>query len=125
MATNAEAAALKARRAAQKPADDPEARAPVTVGQGEPARRAELLFDPDEPRVLEASGSTFGIFSGEEIPGYTIAAEDAYETFTPPKCTTPTSRLRWSKGQHVPTGVYDKHMAAQNKPVKPADGAPV
>lgn len=121
MATNTEAAAVKARRAAQKPAADPEANAPVTVGQGEPARREKLLFHPDEPRVLEATGSTYGVFAGEDIPGYTRAEEDAYETFIPDRCTTPVTRLRWSKGQHVPTSVYDKYVAAQKEAAGPAE----
>lgn len=115
MATNTEAAELKARRAAQKPSDNPEAKAAVVVGQGEEARREKLLFHPDEPRVLEATGSTYGAFAGEDIPGYTRAAEDAFETFVPDRCTTPVTRLRWSKGQHVPTSVYDKHMAEQKE----------
>lgn len=120
MATNTEATALKARRAAQKPAPDPEANTPVTVGKGEPARREKLLFHPDEPRVLEATGATYGAFADKDIPGYTRATEDAYETFTPDRCTTPVTRLRWAKGQHVPTSVYDKHMAAQAAKAEPA-----
>lgn len=119
MATNAEAAALKARRAAQKPVNDPEANTPVTVGKNEPARREKLLFHPDEPRVLEATGATYGVFADEDIPGYTRAAEDAFETFIPDRCTTSVTRLRWSKGQHVPTSVYEAHLAKQ-KAAKPA-----
>lgn len=126
MATNAEAAALKARRATQKPSPaDPEESTAVALGKGEPVRREKLLFDPEEPRVLEATGSTYGAFAGEDIPGYTRAAEDAYETFVPDRCTTPITRMRWTKGQHVPTSVYEKHLAAQKAVVAPESAAEV
>jgi hypothetical protein len=119
MAINPEAAALKTKRAAARdnPAVD-ESKLPVTVGQGEPGRREKLLFSPEEPRVLEATGATYGVFSGEDIPGYTRAETDAYETFLPDRCTTPVTRMRWSKGQHVPTSVYRKYLAEQDAKVK-------
>lgn len=126
MATNPEAAALKTRRAAARDnaAPDPEAKTPVTVGKGELPRKEKLLFHPEEPRVLENSGATYGLLAGEDIPGYTRAAADAYETFTPDRCTTPVTRLRWSKGQHVPTSVYRKYLAEQEA-TKTAKAAPV
>jgi hypothetical protein len=124
MATNTEAAALKARRAAARTAGDGPPVTPVAVGKDEPARREKLLFHPDEPRaVAEATGSLYGTGAGEAMPGFTIAEVDAYETFTPDRCTTPVTRARWTKGQHVPTEVYEKHMAEQKAPERVADGA--
>lgn len=122
-ATNAEAAAVKAKRAAQKPAgDDPVASTPPVIGQDQPARREKLLLHPDEPRIVaESTGSLYGTRKDEEIPGFTIAPEDAFETFTPEHCTTPVTRMRWTKGQHVPTEVYQAHVAAQK--TEPQDKA--
>lgn len=119
MATNTEAAALKAKRAAARAAEntaDPATQAPPTVGQGQPARHEILLFSPEEPRIVaEATGSLYGTQAQEEIPGFTIAPEDAYETFTPDRCATPVTRMRWTKGQHVPTEVYERHVAAEKE----------
>lgn len=115
MAANSEAAAVKARRQAERATEANTApkMAPV-VGQDQPARHEKLLFSPDEPRmVAEATGSLYGTQRHEEIPGYTIAPADAYETFTPSGCKTPVTRMRWTKGQHVPTEVYNRHVAAQ------------
>lgn len=116
MATaNPEAAAVKAQRAAAKKNASavPVKSTPPVIGQDQPARRETLLLHPDEPRIVaEATGSLYGTQKHEEIPGFTIAPEDAFETFTPAKCTTPVTRMRWTKGQHVPTEVYEAHVAA-------------
>lgn len=115
MATNAEAAALKAKRAAARAgtSDDPGVKMPPAIGQGQPSRHEILLLSPEEPRIVaEATGSLYGTGAAEEMPGFTIAPEDAFETFVPDRCTTPVTRLRWTKGQHVPTEVYNAHVAA-------------
>jgi len=118
MPTNTEAAAVKARRAASRP-DQPGPVTPVAVGKGEPARRELLLLHPDEPRIVaESTGSLYGTQAGEEIPGYTIAPEDVFETFVPDRCTTAVTRMRWTKGQHVPTEVFKAHLAAQEAAAK-------
>lgn len=112
MAANTEAAALKAKRAANKSSGDEAPKTAVVVGRGESARTEKLLFHPDEPRIVaESTGSLYGVQAGEEIDSYTVAPEDAFETFVPDKCTTPVTRMRWAKGQHVPTEVYKAHLA--------------
>lgn len=128
MPANTEAAALKAKRAAARAAEnttDPATQAPPTVGQGQPARHEILLFSPEEPRIVaEATGSLYGTQADEEIPGFTIAPEDAFETFTPDRCTTAVTRMRWAKGQHVPTEVYEAHVAAEKaRAEKPAEAS--
>jgi hypothetical protein len=126
MATNTEAEAVKAKRAtARKNASTtPVGATPPVIGQDQPARREKLLLHPDEPRIVaEATGSLYGTQAGEEIPGFTIAPKDAFETFTPDRCTTPVTRMRWTKGQHVPTEVFEAHMAAQRQeePAQPEE----
>lgn len=116
MATNPDAAALKAKRAdtraAQAKADATPA-APPAIGQGRPARNELILFDPSTPLVVaQATGSLYGVEAGEQIEGFTIAPEDAFETFTPEHCTTPVSRTLWTKGQHVRNEDYEAYVAA-------------
>lgn len=140
MAANPEASTVKARRAAAREAGEavraaeipPLADRPVMVGE-DVARRFPTLGDPREPRmVAEAGGSLFGLNAGDTINGYVIAPEDAAEILYPRGCTTPTSRLLWAKGQHVPTEVYEKWVAAQTPApevlavpeVPPPPGAP-
>lgn len=110
---NPEAAAVKAKRAAGRTGETPPP-APAVVGKGENPRNEILLFHPEEPRIVaEATGSLYGTEAHQEIPGFTIAPEDAFETFIPDRCTTAVTRMRWTKGQHVPTEVYKAHVAAQ------------
>lgn len=120
MAGNPEADALKARRvgtrqAAKAAEAPPLADKPVVVGEPT-ARRYPTLGDPREPRmVAEASGAVFGVQPGEPINGYVVSPVSVWETIVPPGCTTGTSRLRWAAGQHVPTEVYRKWEAEQER----------
>lgn len=131
MVSNPEADALKARRKAvtaqveaEKTADlPPLADRPVMVGE-EISRRFPLLGDPREPRaVFESSGALFGVESGQEVAGYVIAPEAAYEVIIPAGCRTGTTRMRWAAGQHVPTEVYEAWREA-NPEVSTSPGAP-
>lgn len=126
MPANTEAAAVKAARRTQERANTPvpATQAPPVIGQGEPSRHEILLLHPEEPRIVaEATGSLYGTEAGQEIPGFTIAPEDAFETFIPHGCTTAVTRLRWTRGQHVPNEVYAAHVAGQKAPAGKADGA--
>lgn len=122
MATNTEAAALRAKRTTavvKAPAGPALANAPVIVGE-DASRRFPLLGDPLEPRaVAQASGARFE--AGPPAVGFTVAECDVYETITPAGCTTSVSRMRWTQGQHVPDEVYAAWKATQDAP----DGAPV
>lgn len=138
MATNTEAAALRARRKATTTKPDAKAPAPVTVGADEPARQYPLLGDPREPRVQVGTVSDGNQFSRPhplatqrdviEATGwamdradsddFVVAECDVYETILPKGCTTPTSRLRWAKGQHVPVEVYRAWEAERDAPAE-------
>lgn len=123
MATNTEAATLRAKRATaavKAPAGPALADAPVVVGE-DASRRFPLLGDPREPRsVAQASGARFE--AGPPAVGFTTAECDVYETITPAGCTTSVSRMRWTEGQHVPDEVYAA-WKAERQPVP--DGPPV
>lgn len=119
MATNTEAASIKARRttAATKPtAPDPTgnvtgATQAPGIGVGEPPRNYFMLGDPDEPRaVIEASGGPYGPILGTD---YVRAPEDAVENFAPKGCVTEVSRQLWCTGQHVPIEVFYKHYGKE------------
>jgi hypothetical protein len=150
MATNTEAQGVKARRAAARKAQPPppptEPVAGGTVGADDPARHYEALGDPREPRVqtgqigaefsrphplarprdvVEATGwamdrADIGVRDGE----FVIAESDAYEMVYPQGCVTPTSRLRWAKGQHVPVEIYRAWEREQAAALEAAPTAP-
>jgi hypothetical protein len=128
MATNAEAAAVRAKRATtaaavKAPAGPALADAPVVVGE-DVSRRFPLLGDPREPRaVAQASGARFE--AGPPAVGFTTAECDVYETITPAGCTTSVSRMRWTKGQHVPDEVYAVWKAGQESALEVVDPASV
>jgi hypothetical protein len=127
MASNTEAAAVRARRkAAEKAAPDAAPTTPVAVGAGESARQYPLLGDPREPRVqvgtipdghqfsrphplaaprdvAEATGWSMDRADSDD---FVVAECDVHEVIYPQGCATPTSRMRWAKGQHVPVEVY-------------------
>lgn len=137
MATNTEAAAVRNRRKATtktEPASPPTT--PVAVGAGEPARHFEALGDPREPRVQvgtmpnvpdghqfsrphplapgrEVAEATGWVQDRADRDDFVIAACDVHEIIYPKGCTTPTSRLRWAAGQHVPVEVYRAWEAEQ------------
>lgn len=127
MASNTEAAAIRARRrAAEKAAPATPPTAPVAVGTGEPARHYETLGDPREPRVQvgtvhdghqfsrphplgyprEVAEATGWSMDRADSDDFVVAECDVYEQITPKGCITPTSRMRWAAGQHVPVEVY-------------------
>lgn len=68
-----------------------------------------VLFASTPMAVAQSSGYTPDAVGTR----YTVAADDEYETVTPPGCTTPTSRLVWRKGHHVPTALYEQRMKAR------------
>lgn len=126
MASNTEAAAVRARRKAAATTEPTKAPAPVTVGADQPARHFEALGDPREPRVqvgtipdghqfsrphplatqrdvVEATGWAQDMAGSAD---YVVAECDAHEIIYPQGCITPTSRMRWAKGQHVPIEIY-------------------
>jgi hypothetical protein len=138
MASNTEAAAVRARRKAATKAEPDKTPAPVTVGVDQPARHYETLGDPREPRVqvgtipdghqfsrphplakqrdvVEASGWALDRADSDDF----VKAEcDVYEVIYPKGCITPTSRLRWAKGQHVPVEIYRAWEADRDKQVE-------
>lgn len=144
MATNTEASSVRARRKAAATANKTEKPAPVTVGADEPARVYSALGDPREPRVQagtvpdghqfsrphplarprEVAEATGWSMDRTDSDDFVIAECDVYEQITPKGCTTPTSRMRWAKGQHVPVEVYriwraDHAAALEAAPVAP------
>lgn len=145
MASNTEAAAVRTRRkAAEKAAPAGPPSTPVTVGAEEPARHYEALGDPREPRVQVGTipdGHQFSrdhpLATGRDVAeatgwvqdradrdDYVVAECDVYEQITPKGCTTPTSRMRWAKGQHVPVEVHRAWKARQAAELEAAPVAP-
>jgi hypothetical protein len=145
MATNTEAAAIQARRKAAAKAPPPAPpTTPVTVGAGEPARHYEALGDPREPRVQvgtisdgnhfsrphplaaprEVAEATGWSMDRADSDDFVVAECDVYETILPKGCTTPTSRMRWAKGQHVPVEVYRAWQAEHAATLEAAPVAP-
>lgn len=127
MAVNPEVDSLKAKRAATRDRSKAEASAaqpsmadkPVMIGEST-SRRFPLLGDPAEPRVVaEASGALFGVQPGEPVAGYRVATEDVFETIVPAGCRTGTSRMRWARGNHVPTEVYETWERERNAATTP------
>jgi hypothetical protein len=140
--TNTEAAAVKARRqaAAKKAAPDAAPTTPVAVGAGEPARHFEALGDPREPRVQvgtipdghqfsrphplghprEVAEATGWSMDRADTDDFVVAECDVHEVIYPQGCTTPTSRMRWAKGQHVPVEVYRAWEADRAAELEPA-----
>ncbi len=116
---NPDAEAIKSRRAAARTASTPtNVDIPVALGQGEPPRRHDALFDPAEPRALGVGGP---------VDGYVVVPEDVFETVTPRGCVTPTARLRWTKGQRVPVDAYrrweeQQQVASSPDTETPAEG---
>jgi hypothetical protein len=148
MPTNAEASAVKARRkaTAAKP-DEAAPSTPVAVGVDEPARHYPALGDPREPRVsageigaefsrphplatprdvAEATGWYQGGLAeaGVKTGDFVVAECDVYESILPKGCTTPTSRMRWAKGQHVPAEIYRAWEAERAAALEAAPVAP-
>ncbi|HET9144164.1 hypothetical protein [Actinophytocola sp.] len=144
MATNTEAAAVRARRKAAAKTDPDKPPAPVTVGADEPARRYEALGDPREPRVQvgtmpdvpdghqfsrphplarprEVAEATGWSMDRADSDDFVVAECDVYESILPKGCTTPTSRMRWAKGQHVPVEVYRAWEAERDAAVQAAE----
>jgi hypothetical protein len=126
MATNTEAAALRERRKAAAKTTPDKPPAPVTVGADQPARHFEALGDPREPRVQvgtivgghqfsrphplarprEVAEATGWSMDRADSDDFVVAECDAHEIIYPQGCITPTSRMRWAKGQHVPVEIY-------------------
>lgn len=146
MASNTEAASVRARRKANTAAKVEPAppTTPVAVGADEPARHYEALGDPREPRVQlgtvpdgqqfsrphplarprEVAEATGWSMDRADTDDFVIAECDVYESILPKGCTTPTSRMRWAKGQHVPVEVYRAWEADRTAALE-AEQAPV
>lgn len=146
MASNTEAASVRARRKANTAAKVEPAppTTPVAVGADEPARHYEALGDPREPRVQlgtvpdghqfsrphplarprEVAEATGWSMDRADTDDFVIAECDVYESILPKGCTTPTSRMRWAKGQHVPAEVY-RAWEADRAAALEAEQAPV
>lgn len=146
MATNTEAATVRARRKAATTQAEPDAppTTPVAVGADEPARHYEALGDPREPRVgigaipdghqfsrphplatpREVAEATGWVQARDDTDDFVIAECDVYEQITPKGCTTPTSRMRWAAGQHVPVEVYRAWQAQRAAELEAAPVAP-
>lgn len=149
MASNTEAAAIRARRkAAEKATPAAPPTTPVAVGAGEPARHFEALGDPREPRVQvgtiastvpdghqfsrphplghprEVAEATGWSMDRADSDDFVVAECDVYEQITPKGCTTATSRMRWAKGQHVPVEVYRAWEAERAAVLEAAPVAP-
>lgn len=145
MAANTEASTIKARRAAAKkepPAPPTEPVAGGTVGADDPARHYEALGDPREPRVQtgqissefsrphplaaprDVAEATGWAVDRADSDDFVVAESDAYEAIYPKGCITPTSRMRWAKGQHVPIEIYRAWEAEQAAALEAAPAAP-
>lgn len=119
---NDEAKALRERRQTQtrrEQARQAEEQTPAAVGASEAPRRRFALGDPSEPRVIPHNGMT----SDGIGTGYRVAESDVTEMIYPAGCVTPTVRVRWRRGQRVPTAVYERWQAEQSEPATACDEA--
>ncbi|HZA73403.1 MAG TPA: hypothetical protein VE476_10890, partial [Propionibacteriaceae bacterium] len=116
----------------------------VAVGAGEPARHYEALGDPREPRVQvgtvhdgnqfsrphplaaprEVAEATGWSMDRADSDDFVVAECDVCETILPKGCTTPTSRMRWAAGQHVPVEVYRAWQTQRAAELEAAPTAP-
>jgi len=89
------------------------------------ARHPGVLLDPAAmPVVREGSGYVSEARLGRH---YVVAEFDATETFTPPGCVTPITRVLWHAGNQVRKDAYALYVERYGRPgAKPeseSDGA--
>ena len=122
------AAAVRHRRATT-----PKTSRPQAVLGGADAAESEAVSAPARSRPLKVEAdpaSPAHTLTGSWIAGhttsadYTVAKDEGYYTWYPEGCQQPSTRLLWTRGQHVLREYYDRY-GGDDTPNTPETALPV